>query len=212
MGRPGAADDVSHRIRCRCGKVSGAVAEPHTAIRAVCHCVDCRAYAVHLGSERAALDAEGGTDIVATQARHVTFDAGAGQLACVSLSPKGLLRWYAACCNTPIANTPRDWRFAYVGLVHTALATPLEASFPRVQMHVNASHLASKPPSRGWRGTAALLGLMRRLVGSRLTGRYRTTQLFTTAGKPVVDVSVLSREERERATRAAAGASGDYRR
>ena len=201
---------MTHRIRCRCGKVSGAVAEPNTAIRAVCHCIDCRAYAVHLGSERTVLDAEGGTDIVATQAGHVTFDS--GDLACVSLSPKGLLRWYAACCNTPIANTPRDWRIAYVGLVHTALVKPLESSFPRVQMHVNSSHLASRPPSRGWRGTVALIGLMRRLVGSRLTGRYRTTPFFTSEGKPVVDVSVLSREERDEATRAATGASGDYRR
>ena len=195
---------MTHRISCRCGKVSGAVAEPRTAFRAVCHCIDCRAYAVHLGSERAVLDGEGGTDIVATQARHVTFDSGSGQLACVSLSPKGLLRWYAPCCNTPIANTPRDWRLPYAGLVHTALAKPLEPSFSRIQMHVNASHLTNKPPSRGWRGTVALLGLMRRLVGARLTGRYRTTPFFTYDGKPVVDVRVLSREERERATQAAA--------
>jgi hypothetical protein len=46
---------------------------------------------------------------------------------------------------------------------------------------------------------------------SRLTGRYRTTPFFTPAGKPVVDVRVLSREEREVATRAAASAAGDYR-
>ena len=203
---------MTHRLRCRCGKVSGTVAEPRTAIRAVCHCIDCRAYAVHLGSERAVLDTDGGTDVVATQARHVTFDAGVAELACISLSPKGLLRWYAACCNTPIVNTPRDWRFAYAGLVHTALEKPLESSFPRVQMHVNASHLVNKPPARKWHGTVAFLGLMRRLLASRLTGRYRKTPFFTPAGTPIVDVRVLSREEREVATRAAASAAGEYRR
>ena len=194
---------MTHRIRCRCGKVSGAVAEPRSAIRAVCHCIDCRAYAIHLGSERAVLDAEGGTDIVATQAaRHVRRRCRAARLRiALSEGPVALVRGVLQHADRQHA---RNWRLAYAGLVHTALEKPLESSFPRVQMHVNTSHLPTKPPSRGWRGTAALLGLMRRLVGSRLTGRYRTTPFFTPEGKPVVDVRVLSRQERENATRAAA--------
>ncbi|HVF65894.1 MAG TPA: DUF6151 family protein [Casimicrobiaceae bacterium] len=194
---------MNHRLQCRCGKLTGTVAEPASAIRAICYCNDCRAYAFHLGTPNAVLDANGGTSVVATQGRHVAIDKGAEHLACVSLSPKGLLRWYALCCTTPIANTPRDWRLPYVGLVHNGLAKPLEASFPAAQMPVNASKLRNRPSRPGLRGFLALTRFGGRMIFARLTGRYRTTPFFTADGQPVVNIDVLSREERDKATRAA---------
>jgi hypothetical protein len=45
----------------------------------------------------------------------------------MSLGPKGLLRWYADSCRTPIGNTPRNPKLSYVGLVHGCLVgTPAE--------------------------------------------------------------------------------------
>ena len=94
-----------------------------------CYCRDCQAFAHALGNPGAILDKLGGTDIVATLQQYVTFTKGTEALACLSLSERGLLRWYANCCNTPIANTARNPKLSYVGLVHTCLARAI-TEFP----------------------------------------------------------------------------------
>ncbi|MGH8856217.1 MAG: DUF6151 family protein, partial [Telluria sp.] len=106
-------------LRCRCGKVRGQVDPSGVAARAVCYCKDCQAFGRFLGG--GVLDAAGGTEVEATLPAAVRFEAGMEHLACMSLSPKGLYRWYAACCRTPIGNTPRDPRTAYVGLVRACV-------------------------------------------------------------------------------------------
>jgi hypothetical protein len=196
---------MSHPIQCRCGALQGEVAEPQQGLRAVCYCHDCQAYARLLGEPQSVLDAFGGTDIVATQSKYVRFTSGTQNLACLSLSPKGLFRWYAKCCNTPIANTPRDWNLPYAGLVHTCLrqAAPLERSFPRVQMQVNTKSARAEPPHVAKvGGLARFAALMLKLVTSRLRGQYRATAFFDAQGKPVAQVVVAPREAVEAARRA----------
>jgi len=195
-----------HPFQCRCGTLRGEVDEPHRAMRAVCYCRDCRTYAHWLGQTQDVLDAVGGTDIVATQARYVRLTAGGPSLACMSLSPRGLLRWYASCCGTPIANTPRDPKLPYVGLVHTALARvqPLEASFPPVQMDINTKSALGPTPHRGGPGAIAkFAAMMLRLASARFTGAYRATPFFDADGAPVSAVQVPPLVEVETARRAA---------
>ena len=175
-------------------------------MRAVCYCRDCRTYAHWLGQPRQVLDAAGGTDIVATHSRYVRLTAGAPQLACMSLSPRGLLRWYARCCNTPIANLPRDWKLPYVGLVHTCLerVQPLEASFPPVQMDINTKSALAPTPRRGGLGVKAKFGAMvLRLSAARLTGSYRATPFFDANGQPASPVHVPAKAEIDSARHAA---------
>lgn len=156
-------------------------------------------------------DAMGGAEFVATRAEHVVFEAGTEHLACLSLSEKGLLRWYAACCSTPIANTTRDWKFSYVGLIHTCLkadAASFERSFPKLQMRVNTSSARQSPQRMLLKTAAALLGFMPRVIASRVSGSYRRTPFFASpAGSPIVEVYVLSEAETERAYSGAQGAS-----
>jgi hypothetical protein len=187
---------VSHPFQCRCGAFAGEIS-PGPVLHAVCYCRDCRAYAIHLG-QQAALDGLGGTEVVATQARFVRFTRGTPRLACLSLSERGVLRWYAGCCRTPIANTTRDWRLPYVGFVHTCLQKPLESSFPSVQMHVNTKSAKGEVPVRRMQ-LFTLLGFMPRLLMARFTGSYRQTPFFTAEGTPVARVEVLTPAERERA-------------
>ena len=176
-------------------------------MRAVCYCTDCQAYAHLLGQPQHVLDALGGTDIVATQSSNVRFTAGTPQLACLSLSPRGLLRWYAKCCDTPIANTPRDWKMPYAGMVHTVLERPdpVERSFPPVQMHVNGKSAHGKPPG-GWpvRATLKFGTMMLRFLAARLRGGYRVTPFFDAHGVPVVPVQVAPRDAVDAARRQAA--------
>lgn len=196
----------AHRLQCRCGQVTGEVAGTHSALHAVCYCRDCQAYAHHLGQAGAVLDALAGTEVVGTHARNIAFTGGTEHIACVSLTGKGLLRWYARCCSTPLANTGRDWRMPYVGLVHSCLRTPggetlAPPVFRSVQMHLEtAGAKGGTPPQLGaWKQAKALLGFMPRIAASRLTGSYRRTPFFDGAGVPVAAVQVLSPAEHARA-------------
>lgn len=127
-------------LRCRCGAVRGTVDARRAYTRATCYCRDCQAYARHLG-QRGVMDAQGGTDIVAMNPGAVTFTSGEEHIAGLCLREGGLLRWYAACCRTPLGNTPRDGRVAYVGMVAACLADAVErdAAFgPRDRIVLNS--------------------------------------------------------------------------
>ncbi len=93
-------------LHCRCGEIHGRVkgASAQTANRVVCYCDDCQAYLHHLGRADL-LDAHGGTDIVQVAPASLTFDRGAERIVGLRLTPKGLYRWYASCCKTPLGNT-----------------------------------------------------------------------------------------------------------
>jgi len=148
-------------------------------------------------------DASGGAEFVAARAEHVVLDAGIEHLACLSLSEKGLLRWYAACCNTPIANTTRDWKFPYVGIIRTCLmadSASFQRSFPRVQMRVNTTSAKQAPQSMLLQTVVTLMGFMSRVIASRINGAYRRTPFFVSPeGLPRTEINVLSESERRRA-------------
>src|SRR5262245_3209733 len=93
-------------LKCDCGKVRGiaAGAGPSAGLRVVCYCDDCQAYA-HFLERRDILDQWGGSDVYAMALASVRITDGADELRCVRLSLKGLFRWYAGCCRTPIGNS-----------------------------------------------------------------------------------------------------------
>jgi hypothetical protein len=142
---------MTYPFQCLCGGVRGELRHPERALRGLCYCRDCRAYSNHLGTSARTHDAQGGAEFIATQTRHVHLDAGTQHLACVSLSERGLLRWYATCCTTPIANTLRNRRIPYVSLVHTCLKSDpaaFQRTFPRLQMRVNTGSATQTLPAR----------------------------------------------------------------
>jgi len=150
------------------------------------------------------LDAQGGTEIVASLPCNLRFDAGGDALACLSLSPRGLLRWYAACCDTPIGNTPRSPKMAYVGLVHSCLeqgAPPLAQTFGPLRMAVNSgSALQPVRKSPALASAASLFGLAKTLLGARLGGGWRDNPFFEAGtATPVRAVRVLTPAERQQA-------------
>jgi hypothetical protein len=106
-------------LRCRCNRVRGVAREVSrsTGFRFVCYCIDCQAFARFL--RRAdILDTAGGTDIFQMPPARVKITTGTAALRCISLSKK-VLRWYADCCLTPIANTAADPRFPIVAIIHS---------------------------------------------------------------------------------------------
>lgn len=195
---------TTHAIGCRCGQLRGEVAQPHEGTRAVCYCRDCQAFAHFLGLPAGMLDEFGGTDIVATRPRLVSLLAGTEHLACMSLSPQGTLRWYAACCNTPIGNTPRDRKLAHVGLVHSCLengGAGLEQDFGPVRMRVNRQGAHGEPPKApAVASTLALARYLARLAWARVGGGYQANPFFDPAGAPGVQPRVLTQGERAAVT------------
>jgi hypothetical protein len=197
---------MNYSLRCRCGTLKGSVSHPEKVSRGVCYCKDCQAYAHFLGKTGDILDEMGGTDVVATLPKYVTFTQGTEALACMSLTEKGMLRWYARCCNTPIGNTPRDHKVSYVGLVHTCLKDPsttLDSSFGPVRMRVNRKNAKGRPKSMPMSTIVSVMRFMISLVRARLDGSYKVTPFFVPdRGIPVVAPKVLTRSERARAMNA----------
>jgi len=192
----------THPLRCRCGHLQGSVSHPEAVNHGVCYCRDCQAFAHFLGRADDVLDSLGGTAVIATQPSHVRFTQGQDALACMSLTDKGLLRWYARCCNTPIGNTQRSPGMPFVGLVHSCLGGSgpgLEQSFGPVRMRVNLKGAKGTPKGMPVSTFFSVLRFMASLAGARLSGSHRQTPFFNAAtGTPVAVPQVLTRAERER--------------
>jgi hypothetical protein len=90
-------------LSCRCGHVRGTAREvaPSAGFRLVCYCRDCQAFAHFL-----------------MPTGRLQLTAGMEAVRCLRLSSKGIFRWYADCCRTPIGNTAGP-RFPVVGLIHS---------------------------------------------------------------------------------------------
>jgi Family of unknown function (DUF6151) len=197
---------MDHVLRCKCGTLQGTVRHPEQANHGVCYCKSCQAFAHILGDPSGILDDLGGSEVVATLQKNVAFTQGVDVLACLTLTEKGLLRWYAKCCNTPIGNTVRDFRVSFVGLVHNCLeysSTPINASFGPVRMRAHTKWAKAKVDPMVWSTIASVSPLFVSLLGARINGGYKKTPFFDAAtGKPVVTPRVLSAGEIEQAMRA----------
>jgi Family of unknown function (DUF6151) len=192
---------MDHPLRCQCRTLKGTVSLSQGVNRAVCYCRDCQAFAHFLGKASETLDAQGGTDVIQTLPAHLTFTAGQEVLACVRLSGKGLVRWYAKCCNTPIGNTLIDYRISFIGLVHTCLQTPeqsLDSSFGPVRMRsFTKSAKGADVKSNPLAMTVGILRLITMVGRARITGAYKRTPLFSPdSGAPIATPKILSAAER----------------
>jgi hypothetical protein len=202
---------MNHPLRCRCGTLRGRVRLPATTGRAICYCKDCQAYAHFLQRADDVLDEAGGTDIVAMAPAQLQIEQGLDHLACMSLSKRGILRWYASCCNTPIGNTPRDRKVHYVGLVHNCLsAQPMDASFGPARVRLNTESARSRVASTPAALVSVMFTLMRVLLPAGFGGRYRNNPFFTADGSPLRVPQVPAAAELVRLKEQVAGAGAAH--
>lgn len=177
---------------------------PSRVVRAVCYCDDCQAFAHHLGRADTVLDDYGGTSIFQISPSRLAITEGERHLACVRLTGRNLLRWYAACCGTPIGNSPGSYKLHFLGLIHvfldlSDLEVPVDTMLGPVRARAfkkfatgDASVIFAMPEE----GLPFLIGGVRRILGALLTGAYRVTPFFDGSGKPVAAPQRLSGEER----------------
>ncbi len=120
------------------------------------------------------------------------------------LTPKGLLRWYAACCQTPIGNTAITREIPFVGLICFGF-DPASVGVTRnevlgpVRAHVNTA--AAKPDEAGRKvRTSGVLPSILRFAGLVLQARWRGEQKVSlffdpNSREPSVTPHVLTAEE-----------------
>ena len=191
---------MNYPLRCECGSIEGSVASPEVAARAVCYCRDCQAFARFLGAPERILNSRGGTDIIATVPRHVRFTKGAEQLRCMRLSDKGILRWYAACCRTPIGNTPRDPKLPYVGLVRSCLpgsSSEIDDVFGPSRIALNTASANGQVSPTRIASLTGLLKIIKNVWAARLSGAYKDNPFFRSGSdEPVSMPEILKPHER----------------
>ncbi len=192
--------------RCRCGAVRGVAlrASRNGGRRLVCYCDDCQAFA-HFLEQADVLDARGGTDIFQTTPAQIRIESGAEQLRCVRLSEKGLLRWYTACCRTPVGNTLASARAPFVGVVHRFMDHAAEGRSrdealgpPRERVHGRFA-LGGLPEGAHRTAPPGLLaGTLVFLCRAWLAGGHSPSLFFDARTRtPAVTPTVLSADERE---------------
>lgn len=186
----------NHPVQCLCGSVRGQIEGTGTSSRVICYCTDCRAFAHFLGQGSEVLDAQGGTEIVQIAQPRLHIAQGAEHLACVRLSPNGMLRWYAACCKAPLGNTMADPKIGFIGMIHSSLdQSRIDQDFGTSIARLNtAAAIGEKKPVQN-----GLFGVIARFIwlvfSTRFSGRYKNSELFDSAGAPIAPATILTPEE-----------------
>jgi hypothetical protein len=193
-------------VRCACGAVCGIArgVAGDRGNRVVCYCDDCQSFAHFLGSVDRILDRHGGTDIFQMSPARLEITEGVDHLACVRLKPRGLLRWYASCCHTPIGNTLASRNVPFVGLIHscidpqTAGRSRDEVLGPvRARIHARFAKGDRERLDAHQRAPAWLfLRFLSMLLVARLRGDHTRSPFFdAVTGDPIAPPHVLTIEE-----------------
>ncbi|WP_235216134.1 DUF6151 family protein [Ruegeria halocynthiae] len=153
-------------------------------------CHDCRAAQLYFGQPD---PAPGPVDVLQTNPEEIKFDSGAEHLALMRLSPKGALRWYASCCNTPLATTSRTPKFPFAGFIVNRIPDPSGLGPITTRGFVPRPNGKQSHEKLG----PAIIGLLTRVAKSRLSGSWKDTPFFNPdTGKPVAEPIIPSKAER----------------
>jgi hypothetical protein len=163
-------------------------------------CDDCQAYIGFLGTD-GVLDANGGTELTQVGHNQVVVVAGREHLGCVRLSPRGMFRWYASCCSTPIANT-LGAKSVFAGVIQTCVQNPVDETpiesvvgpiLERVQGKFGKGELP--PGTRKTVSFSMMWWSLRNLARWAFSGASAPSTFFSD-GEPCVPPRILSAEER----------------
>jgi hypothetical protein len=193
-------------LKCDCGAVQGlakdvALASGNNTF--VCYCRDCQSYGHFLKRAKEVLDINGGTEIVPVVPAKIEITQGFEKIKCLRLSPKGMFRWYAGCCNTPIANIPGNPKTPYAGVVHNILKfeSPMtcEKLLGTVFGRVQGKSAIGKPPEGTSDVTSlrVIIKVLRFLVPAYLKGQAQPNPFFDSKFAPKVSPQIISLQERE---------------
>lgn len=179
------------RLSCDCGEFQATLTDvnPRRGVHLRCHCADCRAFVRVLVPDA---QLKNGLHLFQTDPDTIEVTKGGDYLECLTLSRTGMLRWYAACCKTPMFNTPRRAKVPMVSVLTEC------SDDPRLFGPVICD--AFLKTSTGRVKTTALSTLIfrfaTRVLSSRLSGRWKTTPFFSfPENVPIDKPNLMSKNE-----------------
>jgi hypothetical protein len=191
-------------LGCRCGQVHGRLcgASPDSVNRCICYCDDCQAFLHYLGRAEL-LDEHAGTDIVQVAPNSVSFDRGLERIVAMRLTGKGMFRWYASCCKTPLGNTVTP-AIPFIGMAPEVFrgalgAADRDAIFGKVRAGTMGKFAVGGAPKGS---TGIPFGMIAHvaplLLGWKFSGRAWPHPFFDKATRsPRYPVTTITPEERE---------------
>ena len=179
-------------ISCECGEMVWIIKDTSKGRHLACHCIDCQSFARHLNQADRHLEKDG-TRIFQTYPGNVEFVKGAEHLALLQLSPKGTYRWYAKCCNTPIANTMTKSALPFSGMILPKDHPDFGAIKSRFFTKYTEEDVKDKAV------LPAILSFLSRGAIVRLKGQERKSPFFMADDQPVATSTVLTKEQRNQA-------------
>jgi hypothetical protein len=177
-------------LRCQCGALRGTLTGKtlKSGTHLTCHCRDCRAFQVALGREDPG--AKDGVRIVQIAPAGMEITQGADTLAALRLSPRGPLRFYAACCDTPIATTPSRLSLPFAGVLADVIED--QGALGRVRAQVNITAADGRVTHK--RMGRVVRALFANALSAMLKGDRKKTPFFDAeTGKPVVEPMIIDR-------------------
>jgi hypothetical protein len=182
------------KLKCSCGKIQGKTENVNstTGTRIVCCCDDCQSFAQYLGQESHILDQYGGTDLFQMPISHLKITEGNDQIACMRISSRGMYRWYASCCNTPIGNTLGSG-VPFIGVIHNFMDT---ASTRDIELGENRGYVQTKfakkevPENQQGSSFGINLRSLSKLIIWKLKGLNRPSVFFNENGQPIAEPNI----------------------
>ncbi len=184
-------------LSCNCSQVKAIVHDvsPGSGNRLTCYCDDCQSFAKQLNRADDVLDEYGGTDIYQVTPSQIEITHGIDNIRCLRLTSKGLYRWYAGCCNTPIGNTVSG-KMPFVGLIHNFIVQDelLDSKIGPVLGPV-FEKFATKPlpPLRSGQKSQwiMLLRMLGKILQWKIQGKERPNPFFNSDNKPVCEPKIV---------------------
>lgn len=192
------ASDIS--FACDCGTVTGTMRViSGEGDHVVCHCTDCQDLTHHLGHAQL-LDVRGGTPLYQTRCARMHLDTGRERLACLHLTDAPTLRWYAACCRTPLFNKFKNGKLPFITIL-TAACDPArrEAAFGPPRGHLFTQDAIGDAKALPKMGMATLMRrFFVRAIKDVVAGDRRRSALFDAKTlEPIATPHRLTGEERQ---------------
>lgn len=191
-------------ITCQCGEVQGQIdsVTPKSSNHMTCHCKYCSGFAAHLGQAERLVDGLGASDLLQVAPWSVRFTSGEDRIKALKFSETGPLRWYASCCNTPLAITLSRRFPPFCAFVVQNLHFPSGASGPVIFNAFCDRVPDNDSCAKGGRTPALriLARLLKQAAKGGLSGKWRRNAfLDLQGGKAMMEAAVLSTEERRKA-------------
>lgn len=189
-------------LQCRCGKVRGVVRNLSrgSTNHVLCSCDGCQSYAHFLGRADDMLDDHGASNIFQMNPKDFEIAEGLDHVACMRVTPDGPLRWYTACCNTPLGNSFPRGGIPFLGVLpicigHKGTSEEVVTLVGPVRGHVNQR--GPVPFGEKLGNFFMLARLLAKTMAWRVTGGRSYKPFFDAdTMKPIRKPLVISDEER----------------